>query len=760
MLLLPGPAFGQGGVPGVSGEIGVIARSVDGARESAKFEEYRDIPEGLAGDARLHYSTEGGYFLDLRADGIAQDDQFLGVQGGKYGKYKIELIYDKIPHRFVYDARTLYTGVGTGDLVISNAIKTNLQNSTSTTDVANRVRDFLTSASTVDLQLIRKTGKGNFELMAFDPFNFRLELSRENRTGTRPFSGTFGFGNSINLPEPIDYDTTQLRLIGEYARNPWYVNATYYLSVFENHIGTLRFDNPFRITDSTAANAYTLSFQGGPSKGLIDLYPNNTFHNVSLSAAYKALPLKSTISATASWGWMRQDDDLVPYTTNTAMSAGAVSGVPGVPVPFNAFDIGTLPARKFDGKVNTSLYHLLLTSRPLNFMNVKARYRYYSYENKSELISFPGHNRMDAVWEPEHENNIPTSYTKQTAAADLGFDIFKGTRFTLGYAYENTDRTNREGQKQDDNTIKGTLDTKPLAWLDLRASYEKSWRTVNYNFRIPFVATHLSAPEEAEEFIQAGTPVPQLPFLRKFDQTDRKRDRVQLLATVSPLDSLTLSGSFIYSKDDFNESPFGLRENDYYAYSLEADYALWQRVNLFALYSYEVYKSKGRARQWTPGAIGDPFGSEPGLSSNSNWDFEPQDRVHTLRGGFSVAVIPKKLDFKLVYTYVKADGKVSFSSPLGTTANDNNPFLPLNFDEVDNSILQNLEGAVRYNIYKGLSITLGYMWERLKVEDFNLRGFTHVPVTPAGVYQAALLMAPPASGYNVHVIYSRLAYSF
>lgn len=776
-LLFPVYGFGEEEAT-VSGKVSVTARTVDGERESAKFQEYREIPDGLGGDVKLKYQHPDGYFLDVKAKNIAQDDQYLGFRGGKYGKYRIELIYDKIPHRFAFDAKTLFAGVGSGNLVLSDALQTNLQNigtdnvgdldGNGTPDqaadrniaLANRLRDFFTGASSTDLELFRKTGRANVDVMAFDPVNVRVELSREERNGTRPFFGSFGFGNTIEIAEPIDYDTTDLRLIAEYTKRPLFLRAAYYFSKFENNIDTLTWDNPFRAVDSTTANAYTQTFGAGPSRGLIDLYPNNTYHNLAFTGSFTDLPLRSRLSATASFGWMRQDDELVPFTTNTAISTGAVSGIAGIPVPFDAFDRSSLPTDKQDGKVDTTLVNVLLTSKPLDFMHAKARYRFYEYANDSSVLTFEGHVRADAVWEPEHENNVPSSFKKHTAGIDLGFDVVKATTLTLGYAYERTKRTNREAESQNDNIYKISVDNSTLPWLDLRASYERALRKGDYDFLAPFVATHISAPEEAEEIAAGASPVPQLPFLRKYDQANRERDRIQFLATVYPIEPLTLTGSVIYGKDDFKDSPFGLLDDKHQIYAIDADYALTDRLNLYAFYSYEKFKNRQKARQWTPGAIGDPFSTEPGLESNSNWDAENEDKVDTFGGGVRIAVVPKKLDLDLSYIYSKANGKILLSSPVGTAANDTNPFDPQDFTAVDDTKLQTLHAKVKYRIRKGLSIALGYMWEKFTIDDFNNTGFANIPTTSTGAYNGALLMGTLWKGYSVNVIYTKLTYSF
>ena len=67
----------------------------------------------------------------------------------------------------------------------------------------------------------------------------------------------FGFGNVVELPEPIDYSTDGATLSGELNGKKGGLTFGYRYSAFKNDVGEMIFDNPFRITDSTDPSAYT-----------------------------------------------------------------------------------------------------------------------------------------------------------------------------------------------------------------------------------------------------------------------------------------------------------------------------------------------------------------------------------------------------------------------------------------------------------------------------------------------------------------------
>jgi MtrB/PioB family decaheme-associated outer membrane protein len=394
----------------LSGEASVILRDIDREGVSAKFEEYRDF-NSVSGELELEYRNKDRHFFEIRADNIGEDDQYVGFLGGWYGKLKVGFSYDQVPHKFALGARTLYSGIGSGNLTLDDGLQTRLQAAPGTIDA-----EFSNNAVSGDPELSRDIVKLNVDVAAYDPFGLRVEVNREDREGTRPFFGSFGLSNTVEIFEPRDYQTTDVKVAAEYSKKQLFLSAGYNYSSFDNNIDTLTWDNPYRITDANLL---------GASKGSMDLAPDNQYHNFSVSGSYMDLPLKTRVSATASWGWMMQDDNLVPYTSNTDISTPA------------------LPKQNVDAEVNTSIYNFLFTSRPKDFLRIKGRVRHFEYDNKTEQIRFPGFVSADASYESTPIVNLPISYKKTKAELDLGFDLFTRTRLNLGYAFNQTKRTNR-----------------------------------------------------------------------------------------------------------------------------------------------------------------------------------------------------------------------------------------------------------------------------------------------------------------------------
>ena len=699
-----------------SGEISLIFRGRNDDAKDSLYTQYRD-PNSVSGEFGVQYEEKDRFLFKADGNNLGQDDVNVNFRGNWYGKIKGSITYDEIPHRFAFDSRTLYTGVGSDFLALDDGLQTDLEAAgVGSVAAANRLNTaFATASSSGDPEIKRKKLSGDFEFVASDPFSFRAEFGREEKDGTRPTFGAFGLDNTSEMFENVDNETLTLKLIAEYAQNQLLVNATYYYQNFKNNADSQTFENPFSVSDNLLT---------GPGTGRIDLAPDNHYQNISLAGSYSDLPFKSRISASAARGWMRQDDDLLPFTSNSALV-----------FPIDYSDPANLPAGDADVKVDTTLINAALTAQPLDYMRLKGRFRYYDYDNKTDRITFPD-GYVDSDSSPvtgalaNPIETLPSSYSNTKADFNLGFDVWSRTRLNLDYTYQRTKRDNREVDKQTDNIFGASIDTDPIPWSDFRFSYTRTETDIDdYNFDV---------------YLKSGEDLQQLPGLRKYTQADVSRDRFGLLANVYPIDPLVLSASFNYGKDDFTDSPYGLTDDKHYVISLDGDYTLTDRLNINAFYVYENYENRQIAR-------GEFDDDGDGIFTVTDWKAEGKDKVNTLGGGITYAVIPDRLDFKITYSYSDIDGKIDFAIPNGSVPD---------FDTVDDTKFHTLDANLKYNIWGGFFVTLGYIWEKFDYDDYNKEGFTNVPTDASGNFQGAILSDTLWEDYSAHIIYTKVSFKF
>jgi MtrB/PioB family decaheme-associated outer membrane protein len=737
---------------------------VEGNAVSAKFEEFRDLREGVNAGLEAHARKDDAY-LDVVGRHLGLADQDLTLEGGRAGTLALKLLYDETPHNYAFGARSLFSGVGTATLTISDRIRADLQGSSSEADALKKLADYVAgSGHDVDLGLQRKKVGGEVTLLSTFPITIRAQGSNEARNGVRPFSESFGFGNFVEVPWPVNYDTTDARVSAEYARPESRIQATiaYRFSRFDEHNPSLTFDNPFRLTDSTdpllGLPAFISSYQAGPATGRSALYPSNSSHSIDGTLVVSRLPYGTSISALFSASFLRQDEPLLPFTTNSAIVAGAFSnpGTEGGTAPFNAADPANLPARTANAAINTENLQVRVSSKPLQDLSLTAQYRFYNLDNQSAPFRIPGLVREDAEWRVPGNPSaffgpLPIAYDKHTASLSAAWDLNEKVRLGGSYTFERMDRSFREVAWMNDHHLKTSLDLKPLAWLELRGSYEYIRRDT-----APYLGSQ-SYVAHGETIRGAGV----LPYLRKFDEAERRTNQGQAVVTVTPSDRLTLSSSVLYGKDDYPSSFAGLSLARRDEYGIDVSYVLTDRLSVYAAYTFEKFRYEMAGRQWTPGGISDPYLSETGLASNSNWAAEPIDRYHTVGLGAEAHLIPKVLRLNLSYSFSRTRGRIGLSSPLGTPANDVNPFVPVSFDNVDSIDFHNLNADLEWTIDKRASLAAGYVFEKYRIDDYNYSGFTYTPASPSflglpvatsGLLMGGMLPWP----YHTSVAYVRL----
>ena len=700
-----------------------------GDRDNAKFREYRYRTDGPIGaHLKLDLLTDtaaGGRYYKTGLQARTKEDIDLELETGSYGVYRFGLTLSRMGHNFAFGAKTLYAGVGTADLILDDNIQTTLQGTSNKTSQANYLRSLVDATGETNLSLRRDKIGANLDWNLTKSINLGVDLTNEIRKGARPFGGTFGFGNAVEIPEPIDYNTSNSREAVEYKGKGVYASVSHQASFFNNANSGVRYDNPFRIQDSNSSSGYASSNATGPVVGQTALPPDNMFNNISAMLVKGDLPMHSMITANASLGWMRQNNRLLPVTTN--------GSVAGYPLP--------LPREKAEAKVNTALYNLRVGSKPLKKLHVTANYRYDQRDNNTALTTIPTYVAVDATVKGAKTAHY-VSYIKRTSGLEAAYDLLDKTSLSLAYENEHASYVNGSASKENENIYKLSLDTRKFSWVDLKLGLEHSKKDSSY----PAYTS-----DNAE-----------LPWMRKYYAASRDRNKALAMAALEPAENLSIGFEYVYGQDKFPKSEFGLRKDNSHVASVDAEWAVSDRITVSPFYTYEVLRSDQRNRQWNPsGGIGDPYSSYSAIEAKGNWTLITKDVVHTQGLSVEAGLIKDKLDFSAQGSYSKVNGTLNFDSPVGTAGNDGNAFLPQDIDNAGDSTLTSASSRFDYKIKDNLTVALGYGYQRWKVKDDLLYdGYEKVAVNGTGEYNALLSMDSLYKPYLVRTVYVQAAYRF
>ena len=697
-LLLPSRAMGEAEILGLKasgeGEVGgriFVDRPSKGDR--AKFEEYRDIPPGVFLERlRLRLeSPDGSYSLQLGVKDAGEEDQNFFLQAAKLGRYTFEFEWDQLPHIFSGTGRSPYRENSRGVFELPDLLQTTLQGASAAARPG-ILQSFLATAPDIDLKTRWDTARFLMSVTPTPEWDLRAEYTRTLKTGERPIGMVFGSpgGNLVELPEPIDQAVNDFRVTAALAREWWQLQFSYNLSLFQNDVGALIADNPLRIMDAPLGPTGT----SAPARGRLSLAPDNLAHTVSLMGGLN-LPWRSRLTGTFAYGWRFQDQAFLPHTINAAISD------PGL----------ALPANSLDGDVRTLLANLHFTSRPFRTITVAARYRFYDFDDRTPTLTFPTQVVTDTTLNTEPVASSRFSYTKHNAGADVGWRLLPPLSLKVGYEWERWDRDSRhrEAPLTDEHTPKISLDYTPLDWLLLRASYAHSWRRISdYN-----TFAHLAHTVLEEETLQGEIPQAQDILLRKYDETDRDRDRADLLVQLSPVDTVTFTPTLSLRSDHYTDSPLGLQDDTSWAAGFDVSWSPMERLSLFASYMRETFDAKQRSR----------FRQPPDQLENPTFDWvaKNHDGVDTAGAGIDAALIPKKLDLRLAWNFSTARGKMRAFNPVtptGGTAAQNASATAVNFPTITDRLHQ-LEASLKYHITPAAFVRFRYIFEKFDITDFR-----------------------------------------
>jgi MtrB/PioB family decaheme-associated outer membrane protein len=728
-------------------------QGVETDTNSSRFQEYRDVPNGIvipfvrfAGGEKVRY--------DVTAKNVLQSDARYRVrlQPGSFG---IEAEFIKIPHRFGNSGVTLLEDTGPGVLSISPTLRRTFQNEIERQFAANKagvnytflsslVNPSLAAQTPIDVALLRERGQVELRLTRDKPYDIRVLYFQEHRRGTRAAGTSFGFGNVVESPEPIDYRTRDFGATAEWTRKSLLLRGSFHYNDFANRSPFESFDNPFRATDSTDPSAYTGPASGsigGPAFGRESLAPDNKAVTGSVGFLYK-FAKRTRLSADAALGQWTQNDAFMPFSTNTAITT-----------PVHATDLSALPARSLDGRIRTLSFSSLLTTRPVEHLTLTARVRRYDLRNDTPRIAFPlGYVRFDAVWEDIPRISVPYGTTTDAFTTSAAYD-FGPLSLEGGYRYDKWDRTFRETESTSQNVGYVKADLRPSAWLVVRGSVEKGTRG--------FSGLEIERSEDAS-FISPGAPVSMLTVPSatvcpggaicnlRFDQSKKDTDRYGAFVELSPGGKASVTLSYLKGKDRYTESLFGLIRADNESISAEADYTPREGVNLFAFYTHENIATFQRGRQ---------SGATVSLSALDDWTSEIKDKVHSLGGGATFGLVKEKVELTLNGNYQSVDGNNDFSSPVGgapelarraTGGITDIPFF-------DDTKLYTAAAELSYQIRKGFRLGLGGWYEQYKLRDLGSNDITEGVLLRSYV-PGSFFLAANDHDYKAHVLYLRASY--
>lgn len=705
------------------GEVTGLPRGKSGT--DAKFQEYRDVPETLiVPELKLRIERKKqDFYLEFDSSKVGLDDQNYRLRTGRYGLLDLEFEWDQIPHFFSDTARTPYAfNGGSGDFSLSSK-------PASTAGTA--VRDWANAnANPLDLSMLQGIARFRARYTPTPEWSYTGSYSSQNTSGKRAFGSLFGSSpgsyNITELTEPLDYQTHNIELGGEYAGKGWSVGLKYNASLFHNNVSTITWDNPLNPGIGGACTneaVYSNTAGTGPCRGRLDLYPSNQAHTFSLSGA-AALPLKTRFIGTVSYGWRLQNDSFLPDTINPTLQG-----------------LTSVSRGSLDGDVRPLMVNATFVNNYIDRLNLKAFYRLYDLDNRSKRVFLPdGYIVNDSTRRNVELLSFPYTYSKQNIGLEAGYDLTRWLSAKLSYLWEKMHREKREVLNANEHSFGPSFDLKPNSWMLIRMSYRRSLRDANdYDAGRNTAIEIGETPEEMREEL--------LGVLRKPDEAARNRNKVSLFAQISPWTILTLHGGFEFANDRFPRTQIGLKSDINYSPSVGFIYAPVEWASLFGDYNWERFDWKMRAMERTSTT------QTPETNPERIWNSRGIDRIHTISLGTDLKLIQNLLGLRLQYGFSWGESLVHASG--GVTPATDYPSITNRWHE----FLARFE----YALHKNVALRFGYYFNRYTSKDFGVDIMKPWmgDVDTGGSVQRSIFLGDQVKGnYTAHVGFVGLKLKF
>ena len=472
-----------------------------------------------------------------------------------------------------------------------------------------------------------------------------VDYRRIERDGRDIYAGSFFF-NTAEFTRPIDYQTNELDVNLAYTARDWQLGLGYNGSYFNNDNSSLTWDN-----------AYAPQSEGQDS-GQLALPPDNNAHQLTLSGAVR-LPANTTVNGHISVGRMKQDEDLLPYTTN-----GMISTAP-------------LPGNSADGQVDTTNVDLRAVSSPARKFTLEGQFRYNRRDNRTPERVYD-YVVTDLALAPVPVSNVAYDYDRYDYRLGGDYRIDSRTRLHAGIDHEYYKRSAQARNDTRTDRLSTRLDTRAFEFAEVTAEvYTERRNGSDY--------------DTVED-----TPSPQNPLMRLYNLADRIRNGFKTNLSVFANERISFGMDFEASNDHYGSSPLGLDHGNYAGFGLDISALLARNVTAYAITHVETSKSKQANSQ----DFSDP-----------DWTGNTSDKYFTATLGLKYPEIIRKLGANLEYTYASSTGQIT---------NQTNGLIS-DFPDLETRFHQ-VRLGLEYPYNKDLSLKFGYLFQKYRANDWALEG--------------------------------------
>ena len=602
------------------------------------FGDYTGIDEEgiyLFGDVSGRYWDKDARYMNFEGFNLGPDAGAFFIEGGKQSAYEVRASYQAIPRRFFNSTVTPYSGNGTDKLT--------LPSSWVRAPTTQQMTALDSTAGPVDIKRDWDIYSLGIDLSPMQHWNMRVDYTRREREGQNISSGSFLF-SAAEFTTPIDYSSDDIEVELSYSKDWWQTSITYFGSIFNNENHSLNWDNPY-------------SSSTGVDSGQMALAPDNSSHQVSLAGSM-LLPARTTLSGQLSIGRLKQDEDLLPYTTNTSIATSP------------------LPLTSADAEADTLNVNLRAVTSPWDKITLESELRYNDFDNKTVINNY-NYVNTDSTIAPSPVTNSAYDYTRRDIKFRGEYRISYNLKFQGGIDTQRFERNNQDRNHTTTNKL----------WFRTRSRIGRDAKVD--------VELFTEERDGSSYNTNENSATPENPMMRKSNMADRDREGIKVQGSIFGGGTTDVGWEIEYSKDGYSDS-LGLEDSRYLRFGMNFTRLLNKNASLYAsLYNEHIETDQNNSQSF----------------SAPDWSASTEDTFTTATVGIVYPKIIGSIDATLDYTWSRSEGETD----------NNTSGLESSFPDLrtERHII-NL--GLSYPYSKSLSFGFDYMYENFESDDYALDG--------------------------------------
>jgi len=493
------------------------------------------------------------------------------------------------------------------------------------------------------------------------------------------------------------------------------------------------------------------------TQGQFAMEPDNDYSQLRANVT-RILPLEGELHLGASEAIMTQNDRLIAPTNCQGQFGLTSIGSATSPNLFNCSDWNTsaaLSRQTADMRINTTSFNADLSLQPVSKVTVRSGFKFYEENYANSYLSYnPLTGQYGYVSENGSQGSVvpgesgiftsPSTFTQigslphdtRTREATVGADWRPGRTNTLSatYTFNRYEPDHRERTRLDDSSIKLTWLNRSFNWVTLRANYTYLHQTGDdYNYDPYGFMFSISLPgfQAAATGINAYTVEAE----RKYDMSDRRENKLDLMAAYVLSDTMTLNTTL---RGDWNQYGAIIGRQSYSTMAATVQWE-WQpspKTNLSVFYSYD--RSTLHMANVNDSAALAGIGSDPTLGG-SLFPYENQWRVSDKEHNYTAGITLRQ---ELRRVRIDASWNYGYSKGLTLTsyASANSLSYPADVNSAANAFPANYEFTNSFNlsllfpVNDRVSLRVFDYFENTHIADWHYAGFDQTLVYGHRVY--------------------------